>query len=243
MIGAVRLAICVSGVYATFLLWAIAHERRELLPPSLSLLQLGFIGEATYDHKADNSVVSVPFPSKHHPTRLQPLSSDDSHKGDRFPSPIFLTFAQAIASAVCAFTYLVFNSWNDGSLRYKTLSEILGFDTIINSIVGERGRILTTPMMQNSARFESPVNSPSPSGTKETKEVKEREKTLRSPDGRRDLKRGMSVGPRTPWRQTLPGLIAQVALFQTTAGPIGFMALEHISYPTMLLGKVSCAEC
>lgn len=28
--GVLRLAICVTGVYATFLLWAIAQERREL---------------------------------------------------------------------------------------------------------------------------------------------------------------------------------------------------------------------
>jgi hypothetical protein len=27
--GVLRLGICVSGIYATFLLWAIAHERRE----------------------------------------------------------------------------------------------------------------------------------------------------------------------------------------------------------------------
>lgn len=40
------------------------------------------------------------------------------------------------------------------------------------------------------------------------------------------------------WRQSLPALLLQVSLFQTTAGPIGFMALRHISYPTMVLGKV-----
>ena len=31
LMGVLRLAVCVSGVYATFLLWAIAQERRELL--------------------------------------------------------------------------------------------------------------------------------------------------------------------------------------------------------------------
>lgn len=45
-------------------------------------------------------------------------------------------------------------------------------------------------------------------------------------------------GGPTPWRKTLLGLVLQVAAFQTTAGPIGFLALEHISYPTMVLGKV-----
>lgn len=43
----------------------------------------------------------------------------------------------------------------------------------------------------------------------------------------------------TAWRQTLPALLLQVSLFQTTAGPIGFLALRHISFPTMVLGKVS----
>ncbi|WOO82560.1 UDP-galactose transporter 1 [Vanrija pseudolonga] len=43
----------------------------------------------------------------------------------------------------------------------------------------------------------------------------------------------------TPLLRTLPALLLQVALFQTTAGPIGFLALRHISYPTMVLGK-SC---
>jgi UDP-galactose transporter B1 len=46
-----------------------------------------------------------------------------------------------------------------------------------------------------------------------------------------------SVAKR-PWYQTLPGLLLQVSLFQTTAGPIGFHALKHISYPTMVLAKV-----
>ena len=135
----------------------------------------------------------------------------------------------------------MFNAWKDGSLRYKTYSEILGFDTIINSIVGERGRILSTPSMPTTAKFESALDFPSPGETKESKEMKDLRdlKESKMPDGRRDLKKSMAVGPRTPCRQTLPGLIAQVALFQTSAGPIGFMALEHISYPTMLLGKVS----
>lgn len=51
---------------------------------------------------------------------------------------------------------------------------------------------------------------------------------------------GHAVAAR-PWYQTLPGLLLQVSLFQTTAGPIGFHALKHISYPTMVLAKVSTA--
>jgi len=180
-------------------------------------------------------VVSVPFPSKYHPTRLQPLSADGSHKGDRFPSPIFLTFIQAVASSICAFTYLVLSAWRDGSNKHKTLSQILGFDVIAASVVEERGRVLSTPMMQSSSRFNVDIDFPSAKPIKEPKEHKE----LQVPDDKRDLKKSMVKGPRTPWRKTLPGLLAQVALFQTSAGPIGFLALEHISYPTMVLGKVS----
>lgn len=42
-----------------------------------------------------------------------------------------------------------------------------------------------------------------------------------------------------PWYQSLPALLLQVSIFQTMAGPIGFLALRHISYPMMVLGKVS----
>jgi len=43
----------------------------------------------------------------------------------------------------------------------------------------------------------------------------------------------------TTLREKLPFLLLQVSIFQTLAGPIGFSALRHISYPTMVLGKVS----
>lgn len=48
---------------------------------------------------------------------------------------------------------------------------------------------------------------------------------------------------KLPLRSTLPALLLQVSCFQTMAGPIGFMALRHISYPTMVLGKVSNHRC
>lgn len=98
--------------------------------------------------------------------------------------------------------------------------------------------MLSTPMMQSPSRFNVDIDFPSAKPTKEPKEHKE----LQVPDDKRDLKKSMVKGPRTPWRKTLPGLLAQVALFQTSAGPIGFLALEHISYPTMVLGKVSYKE-
>lgn len=40
-------------------------------------------------------------------------------------------------------------------------------------------------------------------------------------------------------RRSLPALLLQVSTFQTIAGPIGFLALRHISFPTMVLGKVN----
>lgn len=44
--------------------------------------------------------------------------------------------------------------------------------------------------------------------------------------------------PKQP-KKSLLALLVQVSIFQTIAGPIGFLALRHISYPTMVLGKVS----
>ena len=44
--------------------------------------------------------------------------------------------------------------------------------------------------------------------------------------------------PRIPWRKCLPVLLLQVSVFQTMAGPIGFLALRHISFPMVVLGKV-----
>lgn len=46
-------------------------------------------------------------------------------------------------------------------------------------------------------------------------------------------------GSQRKWRRRLPALLVQVSTFQTIAGPIGFLALRHISFPTMVLGKVS----
>ena len=46
----------------------------------------------------------------------------------------------------------------------------------------------------------------------------------------------------TTLREKLPFLLLQVSVFQTLAGPIGFSALRHISYPTMVLGKVSSCQ-
>ncbi|EIW68083.1 hypothetical protein TREMEDRAFT_32877 [Tremella mesenterica DSM 1558] len=124
--GLLRLVVCITGVYAAFLLWAIAQER-----------------------------LSSPFPS----TLPTPKTQSDP---DIFPSPLFLNFAQAVASSLSACLYLLF-----GKLSQRRINEL-----------------------------------------------------------------GQG-------RKTLMRLLLQVSICQTLAGPIGFMALRHISYPTMVLGK-SC---
>jgi hypothetical protein len=43
----------------------------------------------------------------------------------------------------------------------------------------------------------------------------------------------------TSWTRTLPVLLLRVGICQSLAAPIGFMSLRYISYPTMVLAKVS----
>ncbi|TYJ55539.1 hypothetical protein B9479_003811 [Cryptococcus floricola] len=161
-----RLAVCISGVYAAFLLWAIAQER-----------------------------LSKPFPSIHPHPHSQPHDPSEPLPGDKFPSPIFLNFAQAIASSLSALCYLVFNAWREG-WNGRGLGKVLGLTDLFG---GER---------------------------KEENGVVE--------------KAGTEVAPKAkPGRKSLLALLVQVSIFQTIASPIGFMALRHISYPTMVLGK-SC---
>ncbi|WVQ93971.1 hypothetical protein IAU59_001049 [Kwoniella sp. CBS 9459] len=187
--GVIRLAVCVSGVYAAFLLWAIAQER-----------------------------LSAPFPS----TSPHPHSAPnaDHSKGDKFPSPLFLNYAQAVASSLSALSYLLFNAWRDGSLN-KGIWEILGLNQIWpanvkaskQGVVGNGG---------TEEKVEKPVNG---------------KVELKRADGATQT-RPQGATPQS-WRKSLPALLLQVSLFQTIAGPIGFLALRHISYPTMVLGK-SC---
>ena len=141
-------------------------------------------------------IVSKPFPSTHpHPT-----SSTES----KFPSALFLNFAQAIASCLSAVTYLGIQSWRDGSLRKKGWKGVLG----IIQLMGAEDQIV----QENGTKHNGHVAT---NGT--------RPKTTTT----------------TTLREKLPFLLLQVSVFQTLAGPIGFSALRHISYPTMVLGKVS----
>ncbi|WWC57810.1 uncharacterized protein I303_100345 [Kwoniella dejecticola CBS 10117] len=177
--GVVRLGVCVSGVYAAFLLWAIAQER-----------------------------LSAPFTS----TSPHPHTSPNHQsKGDKFPSALFLNYAQAVASSLSALCYLLFNAWRMGNL-HKSLAEIIGYNQLISTSTSRKASVKDVSQQNGSEKI---PNGHSPS----------------TPQGERVTVK--------PLRKTLPALLFQVSLFQGLAGPIGFLALRHISYPTMVLGK-SC---
>jgi UDP-galactose transporter B1 len=55
-------------------------------------------------------------------------------------------------------------------------------------------------------------------------------------NGRNNSTAGSSI---LSWTQSLPILLLRVGLCQTLGSPIGFMSLKYISYPTMVLAKVS----
>ncbi|WWD22854.1 hypothetical protein CI109_107348 [Kwoniella shandongensis] len=181
--GVLRLGVCVSGVYAAFLLWAIAQER-----------------------------LSAPFPStSHHP------HASSGNSGDKFPSSLFLNYAQALASSLSAFLYLVFKAWRDGDL-HRGVAEIVGLKQLFPRQRSQSNKaIKANGNGHGQTEKEVGVNGTSKAGSEM---VKEKPKAI-------------------PWRKTLPALLLQVSLFQTIASPIGFLALRHISYPTMVLGK-SC---
>ncbi|CAK9783136.1 hypothetical protein CC85DRAFT_326970 [Cutaneotrichosporon oleaginosum] len=174
--GLLRLCVCVSGVYAAFLLWAIAQER-----------------------------LSQPFPA----SPAHPHSPPGSRKGDKFPSPLFFNFAQALASASASAVYLLVAA---GAKRREGIGRVLGLKRLLGA-EGEDANGHGKGVNGDAARA---------NGKNHT-------------NGKVN---GTTNAPR-PWYQTLPGLLLQVSLFQTTAGPIGFHALRHISYPTMVLAK-SC---
>ena len=144
-------------------------------------------------------IVSKPFPSTH----PHPSSSTES----KFPSALFLNFAQAIASCLSAITYLGIQSWRDGSLGKKGLRGVLGFNQLMrgeDQIVKENGTKDNGHVATNGTKPETTTT--------------------------------------TTLREKLPFLLLLVSGFQTLAGPIGFSALRHISYPTMVLGKVSSCQ-
>ncbi|WRT63417.1 uncharacterized protein IL334_000322 [Kwoniella shivajii] len=179
--GVIRLGVCVSGVYAAFLLWAIAQER----------LSAPFLSTSSHPH----------------------VHSSDQLKGDKFPSPLFLNYAQAVASSLSALSYLLFNAWREGNI-HRGLWQIIGFNQLFSS-----GTNNDRVSKQNG---HSTLSKP------------EKEISINGKLAEREASKSSK-----PWRKSLPALLFQVSLFQTLAGPIGFLALRHISYPTMVLGK-SC---
>lgn len=154
------------------------------------------IGNGTLEED-ELMIVSKPFSSTHpHPTSLTE---------SKFPSALFLNFAQAIASCLSAITYLGVQSWQNGSLGTKGWRGVLGINQLIR---GDH--------------------------------VKENGTTYVGQNGKTDMdKKAKTTKTTTTLREKLPFLLLQVSIFQTLAGPIGFSALRHISYPTMVLGKVS----
>ncbi|KAL7418935.1 UDP-galactose transporter [Cryptotrichosporon argae] len=188
--GVVRLAVCVSGVYAAFLLWAIAQER-----------------------------LSAPFPS------IYPSPHSEHGAGDKFPSPLFLNFAQAVASSACATAYLLAKAVPDGSLRSRGAMAVLGLDRVLGLSLGDKKAADELASKQESKVL----------GKQEDKTSGQ----LQRAGGAQAAATGEKRGRADNWTRSLPFLLLQISLFQTTAGPIGFLSLRHISYPTMVLGK-SC---
>jgi UDP-galactose transporter B1 len=143
-------------------------------------------------------IVSKPFPSTHpHPTSITE---------SKFPSALFLNFAQAIASCLSAIVYLGVQSWRNGSLGKEGWRGVLGINQLM--------------------------------GSPELKLVKEKTGLNGTTHGGQNG-HASTVSRKMTLREKLPVLLLQVSIFQTLAGPIGFSALRHISYPTMVLGKVS----
>ena len=156
------------------------------------------------NHEGELTTVSKPFPSTHpHPTSLTE---------SKFPSALFLNFAQAIASCLSAISYLGVQSWQNGSLGREGWRRVLG----INQLMGSPELKLVNEKTGLNGTTHGHAATASVEPTKKT-----------------DTK------TTTTLREKLPFLLLQVSIFQTLAGPIGFSALRHISYPTMVLGKVS----
>jgi hypothetical protein len=153
-------------------------------------------------------IVSKPFPS----TPPHPTSLTES----KFPSALFLNFAQAMTSCLSAIIYLGVQSWRNGNLGKEGWRGVLGINQLMGpceSAVREKTLNGTAHSVQNGHAATTTIE------------------TTTKPDTR--------TKTTTTLREILPFLLLQVSIFQTLAGPIGFSALRHISYPTMVLGKVS----
>ena len=102
-----RLLTCIVGVYATFLLWAIAQERRK---PSTSRIE---------DSPADASIVSSPF-----------IANTPPHSSARFPSSACINACQALSSCISALVYLVIKRRADETEKEGGLWTLVGWDQV-----------------------------------------------------------------------------------------------------------------
>lgn len=122
-----------------------------------------------------------------------------------------MTFGQAIASCICALVYLTIEA-----TRTKGTGRA-GSSVSFAQIVGWRGL----------KEEQQPTE-------KEVKNGKAVNGTTSEKTGSQSSAVGQSKAKRS-----LLGLLLQTAICQTMASPFGFMSLRYISYPTMVLAKVS----
>jgi solute carrier family 35 (UDP-galactose transporter), member B1 len=133
-----------------------------------------------------------------------------------------MTLGQAIASCICALVYLTIESTRTSGVEGGKISSRPSFPQIVgwSEISGKK----TQPVKEvkngnavngNSTAKEKGNMSATVAVTKEEQQV--------------------------PWSRSLLGLLLRTALCQTMASPFGFMSLRYISYPTMVLAKVSLA--
>ncbi len=154
----------------------------------------------------------------------QPHHTGSSHEpGDPFPSPLFLNYVQSLASALSALVYLIIGGLKDGRLKEQGILKVLGLSAL----------------QKQFQEAHSPGNghSQDSNGTGKVIILNGTETSHFS----KSLK-GIPKSPITKKRSLLT-LLLQVSVFQTMAGPIGFLALRHISFPTMVLGKVCDHVC
>ncbi|GAA5867685.1 hypothetical protein JCM3774_003375 [Rhodotorula dairenensis] len=146
----VQLGICVGGIYASFLVWALCQERLSTTP---------YLSTGTF------------------PTT------------EKFRSVLFVNTVQSAFSVLSAFVFLVVTKRRPG----VPWSEILGL----------------------------PRSAPAPSPGKH--------KPMNG--------HGSAARPRSNGTGRLLRLYALIAFVAASAAPFGFLALSHISFPTLLLGK------
>ncbi|GAA5885011.1 hypothetical protein JCM6882_007191 [Rhodosporidiobolus microsporus] len=150
----VQLAVCVGGIYGSFLVWALCQERLSTTP---------YLSTATL------------------PT------------SDKFRSVLFVNTVQSFFSVISAFAFLLITKKRPG----VTLRALVGLPA-------------------------ASASKPEPRKGKQG-----------------ELNGQLNGAPKSRSASQLLRLYAFIALVASSAAPFGFLALSHISFPTLLLGK-SC---